>query len=84
MDKKRTIKIGLAVCFTMVCGTLYLVFASPFGKQDGLVFEKHSSAGKEEETRNSVFQEQEEYADSDSDVGNASKNETKRKMTRTK
>ena len=39
MDKKRTIRIVTAVCFTIVCGILYLVFCSPFGRSDEIVFE---------------------------------------------
>jgi competence protein ComEA len=42
MDKKRTIKIVLAVCFVIVCGLFYLVLCSPFGKRDEIVFEKQS------------------------------------------
>ena len=44
MDKKRTIKTILAVCFVMMCGVLYLVLCSPFGKSDKIVFEKQSDA----------------------------------------
>jgi len=40
MDRKRTIKTVSAVCFVMVCGVMYLVLCSPFGKKEEIVFEK--------------------------------------------
>ncbi len=46
MDKKRTIKTVLAVCFVIVCGVLYLVLCSPFGTSDKIVFEKQSDVSQ--------------------------------------
>lgn len=48
MDKKRKIKAVAAVCFVMLCGVLYLVFARPFRGSDGNVFELHSEAAPAE------------------------------------
>jgi len=48
MDKKRKIKAVAAVCFVILCGALYLVFARPFKGADGDVFELHSKTVQSE------------------------------------
>ena len=48
MDKKRTIKTVLAVCFVIVCGALYLFFCSPFGKPAEIVFEQQAKVSQSE------------------------------------
>lgn len=75
MDKKRTIKIVLTVCFVMVCGMLYLVFGSPFGKQDEIVFEKQSDTqqsetGTKEGEESFALQENTDEADGENEVEN--------------
>ena len=44
MDKKQIIKAVLAVCFVIVCGGIYVVFCSPFGKSEDILFEKQADA----------------------------------------
>ncbi len=62
MDKKRRIKTALTVCFVIAGGVLYLVFASPFGRHDGVVFEAQQSvlqseSGTREKEETSALQE---------------------------
>ncbi len=73
MDRKRILKTVLAVCFVLVCGALYLVFCSPFGKSDGIVFEKQPNAiqseAEAEEGKESSGEHEKEDAASNEDCG---------------
>lgn len=70
MDKKRTIRIVTAVCFTIVCGILYLVFCSPFGRSDEIVFEKQPEVLQEEAEKELCSAEATENGDDETNDGN--------------